>query len=217
MSIAMTAIPSIACLGVIGKNNNPLHMTLFPSAPLNTPILDPLQASLLLSSTLDIFEHRLGRSGSVHAAGTSSSAVSAPVQVSGDLGLLHAHDDRIAAYGFETNTGIKFVAIIDMRGRIIPSESLPPALAGPKNAAVMDGAMAGAPGLSVVGLREQDLKPVWKAMGSAYVRLLQNPFFEPDAVATGSRHRGRDGITSPAFTKEMKRLGERWVPGIASL
>lgn len=195
-------------------------MTLFPSAPLNTPVLDPLQASLLLSSTLDIFEYRLGHSGSAHAAGNTSSsaaAASAPVQVSGDLGLLHAHDDRLAAYGFETNTGIKFVAIVDMRGRIIPSESLPPSLAGPKNAAVMDGAMAGAPGLSVVGLREQDLKPIWKAMGSAYVRLLQNPFFEPDAVATGSRARGRHGITSPAFTKEMKRLGERWVPGTASL
>jgi hypothetical protein len=37
--------------------------------------------------------------------------------LSGDFGLLHALDERVAVYGFETNTGVKFVAIVDMRGR----------------------------------------------------------------------------------------------------
>lgn len=123
----MTAIPSIACLGVIGKNvtisnpspppsylytdmthqNNPLHITLFPSAPLNAPLRTPLQFSLLLASTLDIFEAR-----------TKSNASSGG-GLSGDFGLLHAIDERLAAYGFETNTGVKFVAVVDMRGRLV--------------------------------------------------------------------------------------------------
>jgi hypothetical protein len=123
----MTAIPSIACLGIIGKNvtidspnpnqslqstdeqqqNNPLHITLFPSAPLNAPLRTPLQFSLLLASTLDIFESR------------SKSNASSGGGLSGDFGLLHAIDERLAAYGFETNTGVKFVVVVDMRGRIV--------------------------------------------------------------------------------------------------
>ncbi|KAK6584053.1 hypothetical protein PZA11_003783 [Diplocarpon coronariae] len=103
----MTAIPSIACLGVIGKNNNPLHISIFPSAPSNTPLRTPIQYSLLLSSTLDIFEAR-------SKINTNSGG-----GLSGDFGLLHAVDERLAAYGFETNTGVRFVAIVDMRGRAI--------------------------------------------------------------------------------------------------
>lgn len=37
--------------------------------------------------------------------------------MSGDFGLLHAVDERLAAYGFETNTGVRFVAVVDVRGR----------------------------------------------------------------------------------------------------
>ncbi|KLU92131.1 hypothetical protein MAPG_11078, partial [Magnaporthiopsis poae ATCC 64411] len=74
-----TAIPSIACLGVIGRNNNPLHVSLFPShdPATNTlaPVRTPLQFSLLLSSTLDVFELRSRH----HAAGGTG--------LSGDLGL----------------------------------------------------------------------------------------------------------------------------------
>jgi hypothetical protein len=124
----MTAIPSIACLGVIGKNvppsflsfvslntdlreqNNPLYVALFPSAPLNAPLRTPLQFSLLLSSTLDIFESR------------SRSNASSGGGLSGDFGLLHAIDERLAAYGFETNTGVKFVVVVDMRGRLVGNE-----------------------------------------------------------------------------------------------
>ncbi|KAG4413230.1 hypothetical protein IFR04_013619, partial [Cadophora malorum] len=103
----MTTIPSIACLGVIGKNNNPLHISIFPTTPSNKPLLTPLQYSLLLSSTLDIFEAR-------SKINTSSSG-----GLSGDFGLLHAVDERLAAYGFETNTGVRFVVVVDMRGRSV--------------------------------------------------------------------------------------------------
>lgn len=92
----------------------------------------PLQFSLLLASAIDIFELR-----------TKSNAAAA-VGLSGELGLLHAIDDRLAAYGFETNTGVKFVAIVDMRGRSIDS-----ALVSER-----------ARGAVAVGLRDVELKPV---------------------------------------------------------
>jgi hypothetical protein len=113
--------------------NNPLHISIFsshePSTDTLAPIRTPLQFSLLLSSTLDIFALRTARDSTA---------------VSGDFGLLHAVDERLAAYGFETNTGVKFVVIVDMRGRRIDAS-----LAG-----------AGAKGASAVGLREGEMKPV---------------------------------------------------------
>ncbi len=66
-------------------------------------------------------------------------ALRAP-NLSGDAGLLHAIDERLAAYGFETNTGVKFVVLVDMRGRRV-------------DASIIKGAGA-------VGLREGELKPV---------------------------------------------------------
>jgi hypothetical protein len=87
--------------------NNPLHITLFPSSPNNAPLRTPLQFSLLLSSTLDIFEAR------------SKANLTSGGGLSGDYGLLHAIDERLAAYGFETNTGTKFVVVVDMRGRAV--------------------------------------------------------------------------------------------------
>lgn len=39
--------------------------------------------------------------------------------MSGDYGLLHAIDERLAAYGWETNTGVRLVAVVDMRGRVV--------------------------------------------------------------------------------------------------
>ena len=119
--------------------NNPLHISIFPSHDPTTnklvPIRTPLQFSLLLSSTLDIFELRAKNTAVVG------------VGLSGDFGLLHAVDERLAAYGFETNTGVKFVAVVDMRGRRI------------------DGSIAGladkaSRGAAAVGLREGEMKPV---------------------------------------------------------
>lgn len=197
-----TAIPSIACLGVIGRNvtppplspipsqanppaqNNPLHTSIFPSYDPSTssfaPVRTPLQFSLLLSSTLDVFELRARRVG-----------------LTGDYGLLHAVDERLASYGFETNTGVKFVVVVDMRGRRVDG-----------------GAVAG----GAVGLREGEMRTVFKAMQTAYVGLMQNPFFEPDehspVAQTGAAGRR---ITSRRFAEDMRRIGEGWTPGVTVL
>ncbi|OTA70702.1 snare-like protein [Hypoxylon sp. EC38] len=216
-----TAIPSIACLGVIGRNNNPLHITIFPSydATTNTraPLRTPLQFSLLLSSTLDVFETRARRGGtqSGPAGGASGSA---PI-LTGDFGLLHAVDERLAAYGFETNTGVKFVAVVDMRGRItLPSGGVNANISGAGEKGVGLGAGAGAGIRGGIGLRETDLRVVFRAMQTAYVRLLQNPFYDPDEHAPlMPASGGGKRITSRKFAEEMRRIGEGWAPGVTSL
>ncbi|ORY59617.1 Sedlin [Pseudomassariella vexata] len=193
-----TAVPSIACLGIIGRNNKPLHTTIIPTStdaqtgsPI--PLRTPLQFSLLLSSTLDIFESRAR-----HASSSNT-------LLSGDFGLLHAVDERLAAYGYETNTGVKFVVVVDMRGRMLDLSS--------KTGGVGAAGGGGGTGGTGVGLREGELKVVFRAMQTAYVRLLQNPFYDPD------EHEGRGGkrITSRKFAQEMRRIGELWVPGSATL
>jgi hypothetical protein len=52
-------------------------------------------------------------------------------------------DERLAAYGFETNTGVRFVVVVDMRGRAD---------------AIGKGIGGGIPG--GVGLREGEMKLV---------------------------------------------------------
>ena len=60
-----------------------------------------------------------------HASATPST------NLTGEFGLLHAVDDRLAAYGYETNTGVRFVVVVDVRA-----------------------------GESRAGLRDADLRPV---------------------------------------------------------
>ena len=84
----------------------------------------------------------------------------AGVGLSGDFGLLHAVDERLAAYGFETNTGVKFVVVVDMRGRRI------------------DGSIAGladkaSRGAAAVGLREGEMKTV----GATSIDTVRNAIF----------------------------------------
>lgn len=57
------------------------------------------------------------------------------------------------------------------------------------------------------------MKPVFRAMQAAYIRLLQNPFYEPDehSPVTG---RGGKKITSRKFAADMGRIGETWSPGM---
>lgn len=150
-------------------------------------------------------------------------------------------DERLAAYGYETNTGVKFVVVVDMRGRRIDSAALPssssasPAAAGAsgnsntssedtKGPGGGDGGGGGG-GISaaarrgaaaVVGLREGDMKPVFRAMQTAYVRLLQNPFYEPDEHAPLTGHGGKR-IVSRRFGADMRRIGEGWTVGVTSL
>lgn len=196
--------------------NNPLHITIFPSYDPTTqtyaPIRTPLQFSLLLSGTLDIFEAR-----SRHLANSGGGGVGGgSMLLSGDFGLLHAVDDRLAAYGFETNTGVKFVAVVDMRGRAASSTSASP----PSSAGIRGGPSAPGAGGGGVGLRDNELKPVFRAMQTAYVRLLQNPFYDPDettvpaGVGAGASARR---ITSRKFGEEMRRVGEVWAPGVTNL
>ncbi|KAH7148750.1 Longin-like domain-containing protein [Dactylonectria macrodidyma] len=191
-----TAIPSIACLGLIGRNNNPLHISIFPSHdPASNsfaPIRTPLQFSLLLSSAIDVFDLR-----AKHNAASG-------VGLSGDFGLLHAVDDRLAAYGFETNTGVRMVCVVDMRGRRVDSS----AVGG-------SGSGSGPRGVGA-GLRDAELKPVFRAMQNAYVRLLQNPFYDPDQHAPLGGMGGKK-ITSRKFADDMKRIGDGWTPGVTNL
>lgn len=93
------------------------------------------------------------------------------------------------------------VCVVDMRGRRVDG-SVPVA--------------AASRGAAAAGLRDAELKPVFRAMQSAYVRLLQNPFYDPDEHAPLGGRGGRK-ITSRKFAEDMKRIGEGWTPGVTSL
>lgn len=181
--MALGSTPAIACIGIIGQHDNPLHISLFPPRE-----SEQLEMHFLLNSSLDIFDIRLKNK-----------------TVDQDLGLLHAVDERLATYGWLTNTGVKFIIAIDMMGR-------PPAEAMPNSQA------RNLP--PVLGLRDSDLKPAFKAIQSAYIALLMNPFYTPDTRtplqtmhATGKSAE----ITSKRFTTEMQRIGNMWYPGVATL
>jgi trafficking protein particle complex subunit 2 len=154
---------------------------------------DPLEFSFLLSSCLDIFEAR------------------APHKTADqDFGLLQAVDERLAMYGWLTNTGVKIVIVVDMAARVIRETK----------------------SHSSGGFRESELKgvryicyfgsmltlyKVFKAVQLAYINLLRNPFYMPDEPSQNQDHRiGSAQITSPAFVKEIKRIAESWTPETAT-
>lgn len=91
-------LPSLSIRPANTLQNNPLHSTIL------SPLRTPLQYSLLLSSTIDVFEMR-------RPAGPAQPSAN----LTGEYGLLHAVDDRLAAYGYETNTGVRFVVVVDVR------------------------------------------------------------------------------------------------------
>ena len=83
----------------------------------------------------------------------------------------------------------------------------------------------------VNGLRESDLKPVsiylsystyfawladqgqaFRALQTAYIQLLSNPFYAPK-YDTGS-NKGFSEITSKKFINEVQRSGKAWAPGV---
>ncbi|TQV92086.1 Longin-like protein [Cordyceps javanica] len=214
-------------------------MSTFPSHDTATntlaPIRTPLEFSLLLSSTVDVFELRAKHSAAANAAagGGGSHGHGPGLSLTGDAGLLHAVDDRLAAYGFETNTGVRLVCVVDMRGRRVDGTVLRSGGAAAAAAAAAGSSSAShstattttttttmtmnpAGGGGGAGLRDAELKPVFKAMQNAYVRLLQNPFYEPDAH-TPPGGRGGTKITSKRFADTMRRIGESWTPGVTSL
>jgi hypothetical protein len=53
-------------------------------------------------------------------------------------------------------------------------------------------------------------------MQAAYVRLLQNPFYDPDEHSP-AMGRGGKKITSRRFVADMQRIGETWMPGKTTL
>ncbi|KAF1355169.1 Sedlin [Delphinella strobiligena] len=175
-----TRSPAIACIGVIGRQNNPLHISLFPAEDEEEP-RSRLEFSFMLSTCLDIFEARL------------------PTKtVQQDFGLLQAVDERLAMYGYLTNTGVKFVVVVDMEGRAS-------SLQDNKNPAVL-------------GLKNSDITPAFQALQQAYIHLLRNPFYTPDehtpAYAAKSNNAGSTQITSRRFIQEVDRIGRSWTPTI---
>ena len=140
--------------------------------------------SFILNSSLDIFDIR-----------TRAKTLDQ------DLGLLHAIDERLAAYGWLTNTGVKFIIIVDMAGR--PAEDDDKRRTQP-----------------VVGLRDAELKPAFRAVQTAYIQLLLNPFFTPEdrTPLQLANYEGRAAeIKSKKFAAELQRVGRAWYPGIASI
>jgi hypothetical protein len=102
------------------EQDEPLHIALFP------PFLDSrLQFSFLINTCIDIVDLRQKQTS-----------------VEQDLGLLQAVDERIAAYGWLTNTGVKLLILVDMSGRHLP-----------------DGSEKGK-ATAVSGLRDSDVRPV---------------------------------------------------------
>ncbi|KAH1271033.1 hypothetical protein KXW98_005975 [Aspergillus fumigatus] len=121
--------------------------------------------SFYLNACLDIFEIRQKKTS-----------------VGQDLGLLHAIDERLAAYGWLTTTGVKFLIVVDTIGQ-------------PTHA--------------------------FRALQTAYVQLLQNPFFFPDdytpTAKTTASSSNASQIVDRKFIAAVKRIGDTWAPGMAGL
>ena len=111
-------VPCIACIGVIGKHvlglrancrllltstnslkDQPLHIALFP--PHASIAGSYLEFSFILNASLDVFDLRARDKG----------------RVDQDLGLLHAIDERLSVWGWETGTGVRFAIVLDVWGR----------------------------------------------------------------------------------------------------
>lgn len=110
----------IVLTDTIFTQDYPLHVTVFP--PFHE---SRLRFSILINSCLDIFDLR--------ARNTF---------IDQDLGLLQALDERLAVYGWLTNTGVKILIIVDLAGRqpttTPPNQNITP----------------------VTGIKPSDLKPV---------------------------------------------------------
>ncbi|EEP80824.1 conserved hypothetical protein [Uncinocarpus reesii 1704] len=165
--------PSIACIGIVGKSDNLLHISVFQPHDNNQ-----LEFSLALNSALDIFELRQRETS-----------------VDQDFGLLHALDERFAVYGWLTNTKVKLLIIVDLGGKQTPEKFA-----------------------LLVGLRDSDLKPAFRALQTAYVRLLQNPFYNPEeGDADGKESMCNIKIKDRRFIAEVNHIGETWAPGVLNL
>jgi hypothetical protein len=120
------SLPTCLLLSNFCPKNNPLHISIFPAEG-EKEERSKLDFSFMLSTCLDIFEARLPEKN-----------------VGQDFGLLQAIDERLAMYGWLTNTGVKLVIIVDMEARQSSANDTrtPP----------------------VLGLKNSDLTPVSSAM-----------------------------------------------------
>lgn len=126
--------------------------------------------------------------------------------LSSDYGLLKNVDERLSVYGWETNTGVKFVVGIDVRGRLEEVEDNAEARRKRERKADAGG----------LGVREGDVKIIFRAIQQAYVGLLQNPFYDPDEH-NPSAGRGGKKIESRKFINEIRRIGDQWRVGMTTL
>ena len=72
----------------------------------------------------------------------------------------------------------------------------------------------------VVGLRDAELKPAFRAVQTAYIQLMLNPFYAPDErtpLQIANFGGKSPEITSKRFINELQRIGKAWTPGIASI
>ena len=67
---------------------------------------------------------------------------------------------------------------------------------------------------------DADLRPAFKALQTAWIRLVGSPFYAPEDRAPmapgGGEGRGGE-ITSKRFLGEVRRIGEGWRPGLTTL
>jgi hypothetical protein len=148
--------------------DNPLHIALFPPHK-NKPNAQ-LEFSFILNSSLDIFDLR-ARDKS---------------RVDQDLGLLHAIDERLSVWGWETGTGTKFAIVLDMWGQ------------------------EGVEGTGL-GIREAELKPV---TSSASLELVLVTNIEPNAGVPGSSTGLHQASSEPILQARRARAecGHPWCP-----
>ena len=72
----------------------------------------------------------------------------------------------------------------------------------------------------VVGLRDADLKPAFRAVHQAYIGAMLNPFYAPDdrkPVERLNHDGGKVEIKGKKFEARIRRIGEGWAPGVTSL
>lgn len=104
-------------------------------------------------------------------------------------------------YGWLTNTSVKIIIVVDMEGRLATTADI-------KSSAT-------------IGLRDADLKPAFRALQTAYIGLLRNPFYDPDehspVTANAEQRVGSTQITSRKFIQEIKRIGDTWAPGVTNI
>lgn len=145
-------------------------------------------------------------------------------RVDQDLGLLHAVDERLSVWGWETGTGARFAIVLDMWGR----EGVEGTGLGVKEGELKS---VGYPLYDILCDRSDQgivADKAWnmcgetqafRALQTAYIRLLQNPFYKPDehTAAAARSGMGQGPIKNKMFIKEIERIGMAWKPGVTNI